>query len=180
MAKPGVQVTGLVSLVAELRGPAFKMVNQELRHRARLIADDVVPHVRLAVSLSRAPQARAMADTVRSKPDRVPVVVIGKVNPKFRTERRFTRKGSDSKQRRGAIAHGVVYGPKGGHMENGGQNFYKIPRDDSGGALGRTLKDGPAVQAATERYLSEFLIVLERHGFASHGGDRVFWRGRGR
>jgi hypothetical protein len=176
--KAKVEVTGLVGLVQQLKGPLFKNVNQELRHVAPLIAQDVVPHIRLAVSMSRAPQAHAMAGTVRVKRDRVPVVLIGKVNPKFQHSK-FTRKGSDSARRRGSIAHGIIYGPNGGHQppRKGGQNFYKIPRDDSGGALARTLEHGPAVRAATEAYLREFMQVMQRHGFIGSGDD-VHWGGR--
>jgi hypothetical protein len=176
MAAPGVHVDGLVELVRALKGPAFRNVNAELREFAPAIAEQVVPHVRLAVLLSPAPQARAMADTIRVKRDRVPVVVIGKVNPKFRSGR-FTRPGSDSKKRRGSIAHGIIYGPKGGKRNTKtDENYYRIPRDDTGGALGRTLKDGPAVRAASQAYLDGFMRIMDRHGFV-RGRGGVWWRG---
>lgn len=166
MAGTSVQVHGLVELVRELKGPTFRDVNAALRLHARSIADDLAPHIRLAVRLSPAPQARGMSDTIRTKNDRLPVVVIGKVNPKFSTEKRFTRRTGNSARRRGAIAHGVIYGPKGGHPAGpGGVNFYRIGRDDSGGALGRSLKQGPMMQRASDAYLDAYTNVLRAHGF---------------
>lgn len=159
-----VEVEGLVPLVKELKGPLFRDVNRALRYAARDIADEMVPHISLAVRLSPAPQAKAMSATVRSKPDRIPVVIIGRVNPKFST--RFTRSGSDSKKRRGSMAHGVVYGPAGGKRSTPtNENFYKIPRDESGGALGKTLKSGTVIRQAEIAYLEAFLEILADHGF---------------
>lgn len=165
-----VKVDGMVDLLKGLKGPAFKDVNFALRQHARGIADDMAPHVALAVSLSRAPQATAMAATVRSKPDRLPVVVIGKVNPKFRSG--FTRRGGPpSARRRGSIAHGVIYGPAGGHRDTPkAENYYRIPRDPSGGALGRALTSGDVIRRAEVAYLQAYLDVLTAAGFTTTGG----------
>lgn len=160
-----VEVTGLTGLVRELKGPLFKSLNAELRQYSKLIAQDLVPHVEQAVRQSQAPQADAMAKTVRVHSDRVPVVVVGKVNPKFRGSR-FTRKGSNRKQRRGALAHGVVYGPKGGKRDTRpDENYYRIPRDDTGGALGRSARQGPIWDEATALYLRYFYAAARHHGF---------------
>jgi hypothetical protein len=174
---PGrVEVTGLEPLVRELKGPLFRDVNKELRSVARLIAKDLVPGVSQAVAASGAPQARAMAATVRPHSDRVPVVVVGKVNPRFSSP--FTRPGSDAKRRRGSLAHGVVYGPAGGKRNTAvGENYYRIGRDTSGGAVGRTVSTGSVFQQACDAYLKQFLAVMKHHGFASDGGDSVHWTG---
>ena len=83
----------------------FREVNRELRAAAKPIAQSLLPEVAEAVRQSRAPQADRMAATLRVHSDRVPVVVIGKVNPKL----------SGFKRRRGATSdqdsHLVVRNP---------------------------------------------------------------------
>jgi len=171
-----VEITGLRPLVAQLKGPIFRDLNAELRAYSKLIAADLVPHVADAVRRSGAPQAAAMSATVRVHSDRVPVVVVGKVNPRFSS--RFTRPGSNSKLRRGSLAHGVVYGPKGGKRSTSAhENYFKIPRDNSGGALGRSVRTGPVFDQACELYLRYFLKTMTAHGFASDGAGRVHWKG---
>jgi len=161
-----VEVTGLTGLVRALKGPLFKDLNRELRQFSRLIAADLVPHVEAAVRESPAPQAEAMSATVRVHSDRVPVIVVGKVNPRFRGGK-FTRKGSNSKLRRGSLAHGVVYGPKGGKRDTRPDENYYAPltRDESGGALGRSLRTGPIWDEATALYLKYFEAAARHHGF---------------
>lgn len=167
-----VDVRGLNELVADLRGPMWRDVNRELRGEAKTIAGTLVPTVAQAVAASGAPQAGAVAATVRAHSDRVPVVVVGKTNPRLPG---FTRRGprkdggprADVKARRGQIAHGVVYGPLGGRRQTGArENYYSIGRDTTGGPLGRALSDaGPAFDAACEEYLAAFLRVMHRHGW---------------
>lgn len=166
-----VKVDGLVDLVKVLKGREFRDVNFALREHSRTIADSMAPHIALAVRLSAAPQARAMSATIRTKRDRVPVVIIGGVNPKFSTEKRFTRKGSDSKRRRGSIAHGVIFGPQGGKRStSASENYYRIGRNDDGGALGRSLRDGPAMKRAEVAYLKAYIDVLTAAGLAAKAG----------
>ena len=95
----------------------------------------------------------------------MPVVVVGKVNPKFKGSK-FTRRGQDSKRRRGALAHGVIYGPLGGRKDTKErENYYRIPRDPSGGALGRSARSGPIWDEATTAYLKYFEAAALHHGF---------------
>lgn len=180
MAAPSnnVKVTGLVELVAALKGTAFKDVNRALRPMARGIADELRPHVELMVRLNGAHQAQAMSKTVRTKPDRVPTIIVGKVNPKFEHEKRFTRKNSDSTKRRGSLAHGVIYGPKGGKRStSASENYYGIARDDNGGRFGHSVKNGTVFEMATREYLAAFMDILTHYGFASDGGHNVHWKG---
>jgi hypothetical protein len=161
-----VDVLGLTAWVTALKGPAFKNVNNALRSEALLIAKSLLPSVEQAVAQSQAPQAKVMVKTVRAKSDRVPVLSIGAVNPRFST--RFTRQGKgDSKKRRGAIAHGVVYGTKGGHLKGGG-DFYRIPRNSSGGPVGRYMV-GPAFDAACDAYFVAYRRVLKEAGIDLRG-----------
>jgi hypothetical protein len=175
MADARVTVTGLDGLVKQLKGPLFKDVNKELRQVARKIAADLVPPIAHAVAQSGAPQAHAMAATVRVHSDRVPVVAVGKVNPRFSA--RF--KGGNTKLRRGSLAHGVVYGPLGGRRSTAAaENYYRIGRDASGGRLGHTVGEhGSVFEQATEAYLREFMALMQRHGFIGSGDD-VHWGGR--
>lgn len=173
-----IRVTGLQPLIRELKGPLFKDANRELRTAAKGIAQDMVPHVAAAVRAADAPQAAALATTVRAHSDRVPVVVVGKVNPwKGAKWRRRGQTAAESKLRRGALAHGVVYGPKGGKKSTPAQeNYYKIPRNSDGGAFRRAL-DGRVMDKATEAYLAAYADVMRRHGFVGASVRAMFWKG---
>lgn len=163
-----------------MKGPLYKDVNGELRRFAYLIAKDMVPAVVDAVRESNAPQAAAVARTVRAHSDRVPVVVVGKTNPW--SGRKWKRKSTStrtSKLRRGSIAHGVVYGPKGGRPDTRPQeNYYRIPRDESGGSLGRALR-GDILERACDAYLQVYASVMRHHGFVGHRIQALTWNGRG-
>lgn len=179
MANTPVTVTGLQPLIRELKGPMLGDVNRELRASAGLIARDLVPHVADAIRGSGAPQAAAMAGTVRAHSDRVPVIVVGKTNPKLRNFRRKGQTAQQSKLRRGALAHGVVYGPKGGKRTTTAQeNYYRIGRDDTGGPLGRALK-GPIMDEACDVYLRCYASILRHHGFIGQSVKALHWNGRG-
>jgi hypothetical protein len=117
-----------------------------------------------------------MARTVRVKSDRVPVVSVGAVNPPIRGWRRGS--AQDSKMRRGAMAHGVVYGPAGGKRDTlVKENYYRIPRDSSGGTLGKYLSDnGRIMRQAEEAYLKFYMATLKAHGWVTP--SLRGWRGR--
>lgn len=178
-----IDVDGLRPLLKELKGPLFRDVNRELRAHAYGIAKEMAPQIAVAVAQSPAPQAAAVAATVRAHSDRIPVVAVGKTNPKLKG---FTRRGTrrdgkpraDPKARRGQLAHGVVYGPLGGRRATGvHENYYRTPRDVSGGVLGRSLDpSGPVFARAAEQYLDAFQKVLTRHGFT---GPKHEWNGHG-
>lgn len=171
---------GLTELVRELRGPLFRDVNKELRAAAKTIAAELIPEIARAVRASPAPQADKVAATLRVHSDRVPVIVIGKVNPKLSgfKRRRGGQARSDPKRNRGAVAHGVMYGPLGGRRSTGmHENYYRIGRDPSGGPVGDALSDargGAVYLAACEAYLRAFQRVLRAHGFL---GDPPSWSG---
>lgn len=164
MANAGAEITGLRDLVSVLRGPAFKDVNRELRSHAKAIATDLVPLVEAGVRASHAPQAEAMSRTVRVHSDRVPAVVVGKTNPRFKSSK-FTRRGSNSKARRGSLARGVVAGPAGGRRDTSASENYYSPqgRDTSWGPLGDAIK-GPILAEAERAYLRAYIDVLKAHG----------------
>ena len=147
-------------LVAELRGPMFKDINKDLRAFSKLIATDMKPFVEDAVRRSNAPQAAAMAKTVRIHSDRVPVVAVGKTNPPLKGWKGKHPDAGKNRRRRGAMAHGVLAGPK------GGPNYYGIPRDPSFGPLGRALREGsPLMREAEEAYLRFYMSTLRARGW---------------
>lgn len=167
-----IQIEGMKPLLDELAEIGRnKDLNRELRSNARLIATNtLLPAVVEAVSQGAAPQSRVMAQTARVVSDRVPVVALGRVNPKFST--RWTRKGEtgpERRRRRGSMARGVVVGPLGGHRDTAAQeNYYKVPRDPSGGPLGRAMREGGALlEEGRKAYLAAYVHVLKRHGFDS-------------
>ena len=158
MAGTGVDILGLEAYLKPLKGKAFKDVNRELRQFSKLIANDIRPLVEDGVRRSQAPQAAAMAKTVRVHSDRVPVLVVGMVNPRFASG---FRRGSaaDSRRRRGLLAAGVVKGPK------GPVNYYRIPRSESWGPLGRALRDNGRIMGEAEQaYLRFYMATLRRYG----------------
>lgn len=160
MASGGVRINGLKDLVKDMRGPLFRVINSELRANSRQIAADMMPDIAAAVRQSAAPQADAMAATLRPLSDRVPVVVMGRVNPKF-SSHKFGHKGESGasrRRRRGAMALGVVAGPK------GSVNYYKIGRDESWGPLGAALR-GPILAKAELEWLDMFIEVMRAHGY---------------
>lgn len=163
----------------------FSDINKALRPEAYLIAQGLVPMVELIVRESGAAQSKAFESTVKAKRDRLPLVAIGAINPKFTNaaKRRgntakFTRRGSGpeaSRARRGSMAHGILFGPKGGHRprEHGatGQNFYGIPRRED--YLNSALDEfGVVTRHASALYLESYLRVLRTHGWGSNEVSR--------
>jgi hypothetical protein len=176
-----VETQGLTPLVKTLKGSLYKDVNKELRMFAKLIAQDMVPDVQNAVRESGAPQASDVALSVRAISDRVPVVVIGKTNP-F-PAKKWRRKGTtarSSKARRGSMAHGVVYGPKGGRPDTTpDENYYRILRSDSGGRVGAALRGGKFMDDAADANLKVYASVMRHHGFIGHRVKALNWNGKG-
>jgi len=169
-----VKVEGAQDLVWRLKGREFKDVNNALRYEAGTIAKGMVPVIQGLVRQSRAPQAPAFIPAVGVKRDRVPVVMVGRNSPKFSTPFAKRRKrgadgalsGADPLRRRGSMAHGIFYGPLGGHKATAvHENYYQIPRDQSGGPL-RFLKPGNiAYDKAARLYAEAFADVLTRLGW---------------
>ena len=177
MARTSVTVTGVDPLVRALKGPMFKDVNRELRTASKRIATEMLPDVKAAVQQSQAPQAKAMSATVRVHSDRVPVLAIGKTNPwSGRKWRRSGHTAKTAKLRRGSLAHGVVYGPKGGRPDTSpDENYYRIARSSTGGRVGAALESAGFMGKVSEVYLREYTAVLRRAGFKVFVGGK--WRG---
>ena len=81
--------------------------NSIMRDMSHSAAQRLVPTVEAAIRRSPAPQAAAVAGTVRAKRDRMIVVQAGATNPKLSGFKR----NSKNKFWRGSIAWGVAVGP---------------------------------------------------------------------
>ena len=166
-----IQVTGMQQLLQELRGGIYKDVNRDLRATARATAATVLaPLVADGVRQSQAPQAAQMAATIRAHSDRVPVVVVGKVNPRFATN--WAKRGgvTPSKKRRGAMALGVVAGGAGGRRDTDvAEDYYHVPRSLTWGPLGDLLRShGHIIKEMEDKYIQDVMAVLKHHGWVGH------------
>lgn len=97
----------VLSALDDLSKPEKTLNNAIMRDMSHTAAQQLVPLVQSAVNRSPAPQARALAGTVRAKRDRMIVVKIGATNPKLSGFRR----ASGNKVWRGSLAWGVAVGP---------------------------------------------------------------------
>lgn len=147
--------------------------NRELRQKSKDIAARIlIPQLKRAARSSRAPLARAFAETARAKADRVIVVQIGGVNPPLEGFRRGrgverattrTRSGRDATSRnyRTSMAWGSEYGP----FPGADVNNYGVPRQDPAGywvSPGITNAI-PAVTAEYEQFLENLIVTRSRY-----------------
>lgn len=171
-----VQVVGLTAYLEPLKlfTGDRRALNAELRQHSKAIATDLLPEVRAAVAKSPAPQARKMAATARVHSDRVPVIVVGKVNPKLSGFRRRGQSAAEAKRRRGSLAAGVLQGGKGGRRDTkADENYYRIPRNEHWGTLGDQLRAGsPLMREAQDLYLRLLLATMRAHGLPRQAGHR--------
>ena len=142
-----------------MRGMGGYSPNYDIRGQAQQVAAKMLPDIKRALGGAPAPQAAGVAGTARAKRDRIPVVRVGAVNPKlsgFRKRRASNRLG------KGSVAWGVERGPAGGHRGSGGANFYGVPRNPGGYAIGPRL---PQITAGVvEDYQAVVADVLRRSG----------------
>ena len=107
-----------------------RLANSQLRAEAKTLADtfgkDVIAPL---VADHGGPQGPKLADTIRPKADRLPIVRIGAVNPKLSG---FKSRRGGSARHKGSLAWGVEFGP---HPAST-RNVYGRPRSDGGYVLG--------------------------------------------
>ena len=127
----------------DLDASRVRLANSQLRSEAKALADrfgsgEVAP----LIAANGGPQGPAMADTIRPKADRMPIVRIGAVNPKLSGFRSGRRRGPASARRRidpsrwkGSLAWGVEFGPH----PSSGHNRYGRGRRGGGYAIGPNL-----------------------------------------
>lgn len=146
--------------------------NRELRQESKAIAQQVViPQLKRAARSSRAPLARAFAETARAKADRVIVVQIGGVNPPLsgfkrgRGEKRATSKthtGRDatSKNYRTSMAWGSEFGPFPWHDVNN----YGVPRNEAGYWVHQGITNAiPDAVRRYDAYLQNLILTRSRY-----------------
>lgn len=130
-----IELQGLESVLADLQyfsRDVKRLVNGELRRESKMIATAALPVIRGLVARGRPPQSEKMADTVRARYDRVPMVAVGAVNPRLSG---FRSRRPTSARAKGSLAWGVEKGPAGGPRTRP-RNVYGVPRSSRGYALG--------------------------------------------
>lgn len=157
----GVKVEGLTDALSKLnRAEAhilgldvseLRLANSMLRAAARQLADEAARDTLAPmVSAYGGPQGPALADTLRPKVDRIPIVRVGAVNPKLRGPRTeagyvhtFAKRSrkhprtSSGHPVRSSMAWGVEFGPK----QSGAKNPYGRPRSARGYIFGPRTDD---------------------------------------
>lgn len=129
----------------------WNMVTRDLSSSA---ASSLVPIVQRGVRMSPAPQAAAVAATVRPKRDRMIVVVVGATNPRLSGWRRRAA----NKRYRGSIAWGVERG-----NFPGTRNEYGGIGRSAGYGVARVLPD--LIDKAGQAYADIVLSVVSRSGW---------------
>jgi hypothetical protein len=141
-----------------MRGMGGYSPNYDIRGQSQQVAAKMLPDIRAALAGSPAPQAAGVAGTARAKRDRIPVVRIGATNPKLSG---FKKRRPTNKRSKGSVAWGVERGPAGGRRRGGG-NFYGVPRNQGGYAIGPRL---PQITAGVIKdYQAVVADVLRRSG----------------
>jgi hypothetical protein len=153
------------AILGEIEDGLKYETNRELRQKTKDIATRIViPQLKRAARSSRAPLARAFAETARAKADRVIVVQIGGVNPPLENFRRGrgverattkTRSGRDATSRnyRTSMAWGSEYGP----FPGADVNNYGVPR-----LTGAGYWVTPGITNAIPGALKEYNAYLEQ------------------
>jgi len=145
-----------------------RLANSNLRFEAKQVADrfgkEVVAPL---VSAHGGGIGPAMADTIRPKADRLPIVRIGAVNPRL-TGWKGTAGRNRTKQRgrniptnlwKGSLAWGMEFGP---HPRTSPRNPYGRPRSGGGYVLGPRMDD-------LERKLAPLYVPLLAEAFSTAG-----------
>lgn len=152
-----------------LEGELRRQANGDLREVAVGVAREMVPVVSRIVASGGAPQSGKVADTVRAKKDRKPLVRVGAVNPKLSG---FGRSRAGNARHKGSVAFGVEYGPGGGHRPR--PSPYGKAGSRGGNAQGADFYPGAnqplgrreqmMLQAFTDAYTHELSVVMRRWG----------------
>ena len=103
----------LLSNIGSFEKDVRRLVNGQLRRESREIAQAALPLVRRLVAAGPAPQSKKMADTVRAKSDRMPMIVLGRsirgcpgfVAVRGRRETRGRSRGASRRGRRAVPAN---------------------------------------------------------------------------
>jgi len=163
--------------------PRKTAANREMRAAAKSIAADLlVPQMKRTARVSPTPQARAMAETVRARSDRLIMVQVGGVNPPLsgfrrgrgakRAKGRSGGAGRDASSRtyRTTLAWGSEFGPKGGRRmpttlggksPSGAVNHYRAPRNERGYWVLPAVDD--VFDKAVDRWEAAVQSIIDRY-----------------
>lgn len=153
MTKPilTVQMIGMretIGATRELELELRRVTNRELRAAAGECARRLLSKLRSAAEASSSPVARRVAQSMRVKSDRLPVVSIG---------------GTKRVGRHGAIAAKLLWGSEHGPAAGGGVNHFAVARSTAGYWIAPTV-DRFAKSDAIDVYRRAVYLILRRSG----------------
>ena len=125
--------------------------NAQLRIAAKECADDLARRLKAAAYASPAPQTRLVAESIKTKTDRTPVVTVGgtkKVGRPYKSRK--------TKQKRAAVAGALLWS-----VEYGDYKGRFAPRNESGYWIKPTTKLFAESPTATDNYKRAVLRILQ-------------------
>lgn len=157
--------------------PAGTRMVRELRKQTRIMTKEVIiPAIRAAATT---PFEQEIAKTAVAVNDWIPVVKVGKTQPRGLSGWKYVPQGERARMK-GTLAYGAEYGPKGGHRKGRyrgrGINYYGRPRRESGYFI------TPAMASAnvTRRVIQGYAAVVDAVFYQfTRGGTRLSRRPRG-
>lgn len=142
-------------------------MERELRKRSREMSNEVIlPAIREAASASGSLFNARIGDTARAVNDRLPIVKVGKVQPKL-SGWKYVKQAERSTMR-GTLAYGSEYGPKGGARKGKhkglGVNYYGKPRNDRGYWITPAINSGRVTRGVIEGYRDVIDTIFAKFG----------------
>lgn len=128
-----------------------KSTNAQLRIAAKECADDLARRLKAAAYAEPAPQTRLVAESIKTKTDRTPVVMVGgtkKVGRPYRSRK--------TKQKRAATAGDLLWS-----VEYGDTKGRFAPRNPNGYWITLTSKVFAESPTATDNYKRAVLRILQ-------------------
>lgn len=133
--------------------PTGTRMERELRAESRKMSEQVI--IPALADAASTPFEQVIAQTARAVNDRLPVVKVGKVQPKGLRGWRYVKQ-PDRKRLSGTLAYGSEYGPKGGHRKGKhkdlGVNYYGRPRNERGYWIMPTLYSARVTRGVIQGY----------------------------
>lgn len=157
--------------------PAGTRMVRELRKQTRIMSKEVmIPAIRGAAST---PLEREIAKTAVAVNDWIPVVKVGKTQPRGLRGWKYVPQ-HDRARMKGTLAYGTEYGPKGGHRKGRfkgmGINYYGRPRREQGYFITPVMRSARVTRQVIQGYAKVVDAVFERF---TKGGIRLSRQPRG-
>lgn len=154
--------------------PTGNRMERALRAESRKMADQVI--VPALADAASTPFEQVIAQTARAVNDRLPVVKVGKVQPKGLRGWRYVKQPW-RKQLSGTLAYGSEYGPKGGHRDSArkhkgmGVNYYGRARNERGYWITPTLYSARVTRGVIQGYSAVVDAIFAQFNVNKSMGD---------